>query len=132
MQFARPESRKTAENTLPLINIVFLLLIFFMIAGRLAEPDPLGVTPPVSASERPPGERDIEVHIAAGGQMALEGETIEAADLTARVFALLPEGGVVRMKADGAADAALVVAAMEALCEAGIENLHLLTVSAGP
>jgi biopolymer transport protein ExbD len=122
MQFARPESRKTAENTLPLINIVFLLLIFFMIAGRLAEPDPLGVTPPASASERPPGERDIEVHIAAGGQMALEGETI----------ALLPEGGVVRMKADGAADAALVVAAMEALREAGIENLHLLTVSAGP
>ena len=36
---------------LPLINVVFLLLIFFMIAGQLAEQAPFEVEPPASDAE---------------------------------------------------------------------------------
>lgn len=36
------------ENTLPLINIVFLLLIFFMLAGTLVAKEFYDVLPPVS------------------------------------------------------------------------------------
>ena len=34
----RPQRRKPAAAILPLINVVFLMLIFFMIAGTLAPP----------------------------------------------------------------------------------------------
>ena len=36
MRRARPASRR--ENTIALINIVFLMLVFFMVAGTLAPP----------------------------------------------------------------------------------------------
>lgn len=34
----RKPRRASAENTIPLINIVFLMLIFFLVAGTLAAP----------------------------------------------------------------------------------------------
>ena len=132
MRFPIPSRRNESENTLPLINVVFLLLIFFMIAGRLSEADPFQVMPPESSSEIHPGERDLLVHVDAQGAVALEGQPIAAEHLAAEVTRLLPESGVVRLKADGAADAAQVVDVMESLREAGVERLHLLTVMANP
>ena len=41
MDLAEPEEKKVFENILPLVNIVFLLLIFFMIAGTLIKPEAL-------------------------------------------------------------------------------------------
>lgn len=132
MRFAMSARRDGTENTLPLINVVFLLLIFFMVAGRFSEADPFLVTPPSSSSQLAPGERDLLVHIEASGAVALEGTTIALADLAAAIERLLPQGGAVRLKADGAAEATRVVAVMEALREAGIEHLHLLTVMDRP
>ncbi len=132
MRFATPPRRTETENTLPLINVVFLLLIFFMVAGRLGESDPFLVTPPFSSSEVPPGERDLVVHIDAEGCIALEGRPVTVEELADEVERLLPEGGAVRLKADGAAEVGTVVAAMEALRDAGIERLHLLTVMGTP
>ena len=38
--------RSTEDNILPLINVVFLLLIFFMLAGVLTQSPPFSLTPP--------------------------------------------------------------------------------------
>jgi len=132
MRFATPIRRSETENTLPLINVVFLLLIFFMVTGRLSESDPFVVMPPQSSSEVPPGERDLVMHIHADGRMALDGRAVALEDLAAEVARLLPDGGAVRLKADGDADAILVVGAMEALRDAGVERLNLLTVTGLP
>ena len=40
--------RPSEENVLPLINIVFLLLIFFMIAGALSVTAPFELDPPAA------------------------------------------------------------------------------------
>jgi len=132
MRFAAPIRRTETENTLPLINVVFLLLIFFMVAGRLSESDPFVVIPPQSSSEVPPGERDLVMHIHADGRIAVEGSAVALEDLGAEVARLLPDGGAVRLKADGNTDASLVVGAMEALRDAGVERLNLLTVTGLP
>lgn len=46
MNFSPPERRKPQENLLPMINVVFLLLIFFLISARLTPPEPFPVAPP--------------------------------------------------------------------------------------
>ena len=59
MQFRRPTRKPDSEErVLPLINVVFLLLIFFMLAGRLSEAELFEVTPPESAGAVPvpPGD----------------------------------------------------------------------------
>lgn len=44
MTLRRPSKRRQSEPTIALINIVFLLLVFFMIAGALAPPLDQGIS----------------------------------------------------------------------------------------
>lgn len=135
MRLHRP-SRKTDSEAriLPLINVVFLLLIFFMLAGRLEQADLFEVAPPVSgkAAEAAPGDlqapREIVLLLAADGRLALDGAVMTPQALTAEVAARLaaqPDLPLV-LKADGGAEALRVVEIMESLRAAGLRDLQLL------
>ena len=50
MDFAPPPRKPRAENIVPMINVVFLLLIFFLMTSQIAPPDPVEVTAPNSVS----------------------------------------------------------------------------------
>ena len=134
MKLRRPSKRSEPENTIPLINVVFLLLIFFMLAGKLGQPDPFPLTPPQSQSERAPTERPATVYVGADGRTALGDEVLELEALEAAVRKRLGEsGGVVRLKSDKAAEANRVIDVMDALRRAGVERVTLLTtVPDGP
>ena len=111
MNFRQPRPRKDEERILLLINIVFLLLIFFMLAGRLAASDPFNVEP-------------------------LDGDIVDEATLGTLVAERLPKDGAttarIRLKADGGAQAERVVAVMELLRDAGVSKLTLLTTPKAP
>ena len=123
---ARPES------VLPLINVVFLLQIFFMVAGWLAAGDLFPVSPPVSASERlEPASVDILVLVDATGRIGIAGEDVPLAAVRDRVEILLASAGggraAVKVKADGQAEAVRVVEVMERLRAAGAVRTVLIT-----
>ena len=51
IKIAEPARRKEKDSTIALINIVFLMLIFFLIAGTIVPPLDNQVTPVLSLSE---------------------------------------------------------------------------------
>ncbi|WP_439105354.1 ExbD/TolR family protein [Celeribacter marinus] len=51
MRFAPPQPRDTSASLLPMINVVFLLLIFFLIAGEMVQPAPVDIDLPTARSE---------------------------------------------------------------------------------
>jgi len=118
------------DRILPLINVVFLLLIFFMVAGRLAVADPFRVEPPRSADGAADDRGLAVLLIAADGRMALDGEPVEPGALAAIVGKRRP--GDVGIKADAAVEAGRVVAALRTLRAAGVERVRLLTVAGRP
>lgn len=122
------------DRILPLINVVFLLLIFFMVVGRLSGSDPFEIAPPVSASDGDATGREMTILVAADGRLALDDAVMDEAALQAEVAARIAAGGAgpVRLKADGDAEAVAVVGVMEMLRAAGVERLKLLTVPEGP
>ena len=117
------------DRILPLINVVFLLLIFFMLAGHLAATDPLHVEPPVSASETEPGDMGHVILVGTDGRVAFDGQVIDDAGLKA-ALAGAAEAGVsdFRLKADSTAPAVRLVEIMELMRAAGVEKVHVLTV----
>lgn len=129
MQFQAPRPKNDDERILPLINVVFLLLIFFMLAGKLAASDPFEIAPPQSASESSIGVEVLLVQVGADGQLALEGEILTQSDLQAAVTERMSAAPntPVQLKADAAANATDVVAVMQLLRAAGVERLRLLT-----
>ena len=56
MQFPDPPRRKPPESIVPMINVVFLLLIFFLMTAQIAPPDPFEINPPDSAQAGDPAE----------------------------------------------------------------------------
>ncbi len=136
MKLARIRAGRTGsdENSiLPLINVVFLLLIFFMVVGSLSAADPFAIEPPRSTSGEAGDPRDIVLLVAADGRLALDGAEIDPAALRPAIEDRLGTASVreVHVKADGASEAAAVVGIMETLRAAGAERIRLMTVSGG-
>ena len=128
----QPQHRRISddERILPLINIVFLLLIFFMVAGQLAASDRFAIEPPSSGSENEPAGR-ITVLVGTDQRLAVDGESVAIEALVETVSTRLDAGTdqQIKVKADGRVPALRVVAIMEQLREAGAEGIDLLTVT---
>lgn len=125
-------SRRAAAgdgNVLPLINVVFLLLTFFMIAGVIERPDLFDVTPPSSLSaSQPDGEYGLLL-MSADGRLALNGRAITRDDLPDAVSSWLTEAAeqTLTLKADATAPALEVIEVVESLRAAGVPRVLLLT-----
>jgi biopolymer transport protein ExbD len=77
MRLPPPMRRLPAEPYLPLINIVFLLLIFFLIVARLAPAAPLKVVPPTARGQVIAGK--YALYLGADGTIAHGGAVGDAA-----------------------------------------------------
>ncbi|MGH1370041.1 MAG: biopolymer transporter ExbD [Maritimibacter sp.] len=77
-------TRRPAEPILPMINVVFLLLVFFLLTARLAPPTPVEIDPPQAAGGAQEGVADT-LYITADATIYFEGATgQDALDLLAQ------------------------------------------------
>jgi biopolymer transport protein ExbD len=133
MRFSRPKPTRDSEaNLIPLINMVFLLLIFFMLAGRLAPTELMALEPPRSDSLRSAQVTKLVVLVDQSGQIRLEGETLDEETLAERIALHLTDGPQrLQIKADAALDAMQLLNLLEQMRAAGAEELDLLTLARG-
>lgn len=131
MKLGETRRRRDAdENLIPLINVVFLLLVFFMLAGSFASPDQFEVVPPLSRSRAPIEDGGLEILLSADGRMAVGERTLDSLMLR-RLIAdrLVAEPDLrVQVRADERLAADVMLEVMEVLRQAGVEKLRLLTV----
>lgn len=120
------EDGPVQEPMLPLINIVFLLLIFFIIAGSLQKLGPFEVDPPASQTAEGQPEDTIVLWFSNTGEIGID-------DLTGgfdRLSSMLPAdyiGRPVEIRADREVEGAKVVSLLARLQELGIEKVQLMT-----
>ena len=132
MRFTRPRATRDSEpNLIPLINVVFLLLIFFMLAGRLAPSE--RATPESPRSDSPRGTRPaaLVILIDRTGQVSLNGEPVDELRLAARIAGGIGGRRRVQVKADARLDAMRLIGLLNRLRAAGAEELDLLTLPRG-
>ncbi len=123
--------KRDDDRVLPLINVVFLLLIFFMLAGTFAVRDPFDLEPPRSVSEGGDDPDLMIVHFGRDGEIALDGEVMAPGDLEQILQERWPATPppAVQIKAHGAATAPTVIDLIARLGDAGIKDLRLMTVA---
>ncbi|MEA3639390.1 MAG: biopolymer transporter ExbD [Lamprobacter sp.] len=143
MRFTKPKARNSNDDALiPLINVVFLMLIFFMIAGQISPPEALLVDPPRSRQGQRTESEPILLLADAQGHIALDGELIVPAQLNGRLAARLASLRAAQEDADASglgnslgitlkADAAITHGQLRQLLEQlralGVERLQLLS-----
>lgn len=123
--------RKEADP-LPLINIVFLMLVFFLLAGTIAPTYELDVKP-AKAQETRAGElRRPAVYIARGGEISFNQQELAPEQLAEMLAAAnLNQDVGLRVVADRGADARLLLSVLASAQNAGISRLFLVTLREG-
>lgn len=131
MRARRGYRRRKGETTLALINIVFLMLVFFLVAGRIARPAPAEMTLARLSSGIPVAPPDT-LAIRADGQLFWQGNAASAAPYAA---ALKPQPGgvtIARLMPDRDLAAETLLQVTRALRLAGASEVRLVGARAAP
>ena len=130
MQFKKREPKRIGIEMTPLIDIVFLLLIFFMVSTTFKSESGIELKLPKANSKAVSTPlKIIEVSLNARHQLFVGKEKIAGARLRAKLKELSPNGQrPLLIRADGKAQHKAVVFIMDAASEAGIEKISIGTV----
>jgi biopolymer transport protein ExbD len=107
-----------------MINVVFLLLVFFLMTATIRPPEPFAVSPPEAALGAE-AERRGALYLAADGRLAGRGARGEAA-----IAAAAGAGGPVPLVADRGVPARVLARTLRRLSEAGVPRVELVMEAA--
>ncbi len=121
---------------IPLINVVFLMLAFFMILGQIERSDAIRLDPPESLSREAQGEYTATLLITAQQALYLNERPLRSEQLAGEIRRLLdtaadPQSVRVLVKADATLPATELRQVLARLRTAGLLRVSLATEAAG-
>jgi biopolymer transport protein ExbD len=131
----RPHRREEPEiNLVPMIDVVLVLLIFFMVATSLRHQSELEIRLPEASGKPMPGDvAQLQVDIDAGGRYAVNGRMLETTDAATLREKLLAEAGgrslPLTVSADGRTPHQAVVTVLDVAGQLGIRQLAIATTN---
>lgn len=130
----RRRSRTTELNMAPLIDMVFLLLIFFLVTTSFVREAGVEVKRPKAQTASSKEKADMIIGVTENGQVFIEGKTIDVRSVRARMERFLseaPDGSVV-IVADQQSATGVVVQVLDACRLAGVGEISLAAEKAKP
>jgi biopolymer transport protein ExbD len=127
LNFTEPVRRPRGESIVPMINVVFLLLIFFMMTSHIVTPEPFEVTPPKLENGEESDKAPI-LFLSSEGEIGFEDLRGPAA---VAMFATQAKASdnVVQLRADANVPATKVAKLLRDLAEAGMSNVALVVTA---
>lgn len=134
MRLARPSAGPPRDPIVPLIDIVFFLLVFFLLVGRFDVTSPFDRQPARASSGDDLAAGGAQVHLAEDGRIALGDELLGLSDLAARLRAQVRQQPDLRVSvhADGRARTGAVLPLLAELEAAGIGDVVLVVEAGDP
>ena len=138
MKFRRRPREQVEINLASLIDVVFILLLFFVVSTTFTRETQLKVNLPEASSGNPstPTElKQLEVLVSAGGTFSLNGRELLESNLSNLMNALQKESEgdnslPITISADAKATHQAVITAMDAAGKLGFSHLRITTVQA--
>ena len=124
MQFSPPRRRRPAEPIVPMINVVFLLLIFFLMSAQIAPPAPFDLTLPEGTDGERAAPADT-LYMDAEGRLAFNaarGDAVPGA-LAARDAPDAP----LQIRADAGLEARTLARLLPQLAAHGVAEVEIVT-----
>jgi biopolymer transport protein ExbD len=136
VKFRRKPRENVEINLASLIDVVFILLLFFVVTTTFTRETQLKVDLPEAASGTPPEQtelKQLEVLIAADGSYSLNAKALLKSDLDSLMAALQKESAgdnslPLIISADAQTPHQAVITAMDAAGKLGFAHLRITTV----
>ncbi len=134
MKLSRAPRRTQPETIVALIDVVFFLLVFFMLIGRMDATAPFEVVPATAGTgiDMPGG--GLTLAVSTTGMLALDGEQLERSAALRRVAEKMIEAPstMVRVNADHAAALSDVLPLVAELEASGAGDIFLVVTPPRP
>ncbi|WP_422137716.1 ExbD/TolR family protein [Endozoicomonas sp. ALC020] len=134
MKFRRQSREEVSLNLTPLIDVVFLLLIFFMVSTTFTKETQLAIDLPEASGEQSASveKTQVEITISREGHYAVNGQSLLNSGLETlkNALAKVSEGDSnlpLTITADAKTPYQSVVTAMDAAGQLGFANLSMTT-----
>ena len=130
MQFEGRRRTSHIPNLTPLIDIVFLLLVFFMLTSHFVKDEVINIDLPEAESSDPLDEpKQIEVIINEDGELSIDSEIVTEEELVIILVEKLKnqDEKVVRIRGDKQVDLEIAISAFDAARKAGAVGVDIVT-----
>lgn len=129
MQFRTKRKRKVLINITSLIDVLFLLLIFFMVSSTFMEQPGIKLELPHAQSAEVVEQKDYTLFVDKEKKMFLNDKPVNLDQLEARIKEALPnmKDGALVLKADEEVSHGAVVKIMDAVKRSGVKKLVIGT-----
>jgi biopolymer transport protein ExbD len=125
------EQEDEAEiNLTPMLDVVFIMLIFFIVTAVFVKEPGIQVDRPEAVTAAVPERGTIFIAVSAANEIWIDQRSVDIAALKPvieRLHSENPEGGVV-IQADSSAQNQFVIAAMDAAKAAGVNDITIAAV----
>ncbi|MEE4146991.1 MAG: biopolymer transporter ExbD [Halieaceae bacterium] len=129
LEASNSTAKRIDDRIIPMINIIFLLLMFFLIVGNISELVDEDVVPPRSSSNTVTASVGTEWLLTRDGVVMLDGQALGLSQLAAQLEAAgaLPER--ITLRADGNAHSGALLPLLDLLRSHGVEKIALVTIN---
>lgn len=139
MKFRRKQRENVDINLVSLIDVVFVLLLFFVVTTTFTRETQLRVDLPeaVSGTQAEDQTKQLDIAISAEGVFSVNNQILPKSDLATLMDALQKEANgdtsrPLSISADGKTQHQAVIIAMDAAGKLGFSHLRMTTVEAAP
>ncbi len=129
MEFKIQKESQEQLDLTPMVSIVFLLLIFFLVAGTVRSPAFWDIKPPDSSSNEHVTSKNLQIYLNQNGLIAFEKQTVSLASL---ITILDKESATIvnlQVHADKQVDSHKIITLMDALEKTIVNQITLVTTT---
>lgn len=129
MEFERSRHNHTHMNIAPLVDVMFLLLLFFMLTSHLIQEPAIRIRLPESKTSEAKNERIKTVLITQEGEIYFMDRRVSLQDIQTTIKGSLndPEKDFLRIKADRDVHVSLLIHVIDEVRLSGIKNFSIVT-----
>ncbi len=127
----RTEIKKGQLDMAPLIDVVFLLLIFFMLTSNFVIQPGIKVKLPKAVTSEVLSSRNLTITLTGQDLLFLNDKPSNIADLTREIRVAAEENKMVLLKADSSSSLGRVVEVWDLCRDAGVSQINIATNQKG-
>lgn len=133
MEFERRRHNHSHMNIAPLVDVVFLLLLFFMLTSHFIQKPAIKIKLPESKTAEARDDRIKTITITKGGDIYFMDKRVDLHNLQMAINADMKDvqTDFLRIKADRNADVGTLISVIDEVRLAGVRNYSIVTEKGG-
>lgn len=127
MDFERRRHNHAHLNIAPLVDVVFLLLLFFMLTSHLIQEPAIKLNLPESKTAEMGAESVKTIFLSKNGEIYYMDKRVDLENLRMVLSEIEPGRGFIRIKADREVSLGILVKVIDEVRLSGVNNFSLVT-----